>query len=634
MSAIAAVLDLAETGKGVARIQAMTQAMRYAASDGESHWSANGMAVSQCSMQTTAEASEAQLPLLSADGRLVLALDGYIANLDNVARQLEERGVVLRNRSDAEVVLQAWSATGERCLDLLEGEFAFALADLRSGQLYLARDHMGLRPLFFSFDGKRLVAASHIGGVLAGLDRQPELNQGFLAEIMTFEYVTLGETVWSGIDRVKPAHLVTIGPEGLSQRRYWSVPREPRLRYRDDGEYVEHYREVLTESVRRASRTNALLAVECSGGLDSSAIFALADELLRAGRLPAPAIAGFTLAPPARTTADELHYARAVGRHLHRDLAECPLYLPGADEILAQASEAGNVSPYPNTFMLKNLSKAMVAKGCRVVLNGQGGDQFLDGNGLYYHEAFADGELHRLAGYLQTDWTELGPRVALSTLVRGGLSKVLPQSLLRARDKLAWSEKAIAARVAQYDWLSPQMQVLLRDRIAASQPRERYVDAYKQIKVSHPLIGHLLDMLGEQNARIGIEARSPMMSRPFIEFFGRTPERIRRRGRMTRVVHREAMRGKVPEAVRQRTDKAGFALAFDQYLETMQSRLSFPLTPQEHELVASSAVAALNERCSDPHIDAVHNWVVWGVFSVLEFIGRQSAAYKVGRSDD
>ena len=629
MSALAAVLDLTDAGHGPSRVRAMTHAMRYAALDGEHHWADAGMALGHCAMHATAEARDTRLPLLTPDGRLALSMDGYIANYDEVIRQVTGRGAALRDRSDAELVLQAWAIMGAQCLDLFDGEFAIAVADRQSGRLHLARDHMGLRPLFYSFDGKRLVAASHIGGVLAGLDRQPEPNRGFLAEILTFEYVTPGETVWSGIDRVKPAHVITIGPEGLSQRKYWSVPDEPQIRYKDDGEYVEHYREVLTESVRRAARTDSLLGVECSGGLDSSAIFAVADELQRAGRLPAPDIAGVTLAPPAQSAADELRYARAVASHLDRKLTECPLYLPEAAEILDQAEQSGNIAPYPNTFMSQEMGRAMATKGCRAIMNGQGGDHFLDGNSLYYHEAFAEGELGRLAGYLKRDWHEVGPRAALAMLMRGALSNVVPQPLLRARVRLAWSDEAITKRVARFDWLSPELQGLLRERIAASRPQGRYVDEYKQIKVSHPLIGHLLDMLAEQNARIGLEARAPMMSRSFIEFFGRTPERIRRQGRKTRVVHRRAMTGKLPEVVLERTDKAGFALAFEQYLDLAETRLSRPISPTGQQLFSKDEIASLVSKCRSPKIDAVHNWVVWGALSVLDLDSRINPANSV-----
>ncbi|WAT17023.1 asparagine synthase-related protein [Aurantiacibacter sp. MUD11] len=617
MSAVAAVLDLSGDGSGLRRIQAMKHAMSYAAIDGDSQWSGNDMALGHCAMHATSEARDAKLPLQSQDGQLAVVIDGYVANYDEMVLELDARGAIRRNRSDAEIVLQAWSVMGEDCLDLIEGEFAFVIADLRSGKMHLARDHMGLRPLFYNFDGRRLVVGSHIGGVLAGMGQQPPLNFGFLAEIMTFEFVTLGETVWSGIRRVKPAHVVTFGPSGVSERQYWSVPSEPPIRYQDDREYVEHYRDVLQESVRRASRTDALLGVECSGGLDSSAVFAVADELHLSGRLPAPDIAGFTLAAPKGSAADESKYAQLVAAHLKRELTECRLYLPDASEILERAAESRNIATYPNTFMLQNMSREMVAKGCRAALNGQGGDIFLDGNGLYYHEAFAEGELGRLASYLKADWSELGPRATLAALLRGSLSHLLPQTILRLRDQRGWSEQSIEDRVSKYDWLSPELQRLLRARIADSQPQDRYVRQYKQIKVSHPLIGHLLDMIAEQNARNGLEARSPMMSRSFIEFFGRTPERIRRQGKTTRLVHRKAMSGRLPKDVLERRDKAGFEIAFRHYDEAMAECLAQAASSASEMLFSKPNIATLFERFRDAKQEQINHWTAWGICGII-----------------
>lgn len=161
----------------------MTAAMADRAVDGTGSWAQDRFALGACILHTTAESLEAGQPHTSEDAMLALVMDGYLTNYEELRRDLAERGARLRNRSDAELVLRAYEQWGEDCAERIEGEFAFVIADRRQQRLYAARDHQGLRPLFYYRDGDTLLVASDIRAIIAGLDAYPEPDWDYLANI-------------------------------------------------------------------------------------------------------------------------------------------------------------------------------------------------------------------------------------------------------------------------------------------------------------------------------------------------------------------------------------------------------------------------------------------------------------------
>lgn len=627
MSAIAAIFDSerSRSADALRRSSAtMLEAIAHGGPDGADHWAIDGAALAHGAMHATAESRSSRQPLHDPESRFVIAMDGYLANYAEISRDLTGRGVQLRDASDAELILQAWRAMGSACLSRFDGEFAAIIVDCTHHEIHLLRDHMGLRPLFYHWDGTRLIAASHIAGVLAGLERQPELNRGFLAEIMAFTLVTPGVTVWQGVHRLLPAHCLTVSANGMAQSRYWSMPDGPSIHYRRESEYAEHYRALLTHCVQRAGRSDAPLGVECSGGLDSSAVFALADRLDRARQLPAPNIRGYTFATPPGSSADEIHYARAVAQHLERDLTEVPLFMPELSWFAEQSRADRDLPPYTNAAMSRQMQSAMVSDGCRAVLNGQGGDHFLDGNRFHYHEVLSRGQIATLVQLMAADLSAVGLGETARAFAHGGIAPLLPQALVESLKSLIPSGKAQSVNDAAelHDWIAPELRALLKERVERAQSPERYHLQYKRSKVTHPLNTHVLDAAARQAAQIGFEMRTPMMSRAFVEFFAATPEHIRLRGNETKRVHRKALSGYLPQTVLERQDKADFSITFERHLEALSAAMSADLSNGAKEVVNSFELQSLVRNYGSVSLDQVNSWNVWGTYAVMTLLNQ------------
>ncbi len=309
-------------------IQRMTGAMAYRGADGLTHWIVEGAALGHCMFRTTAESLEERQPLADEAGHFHLVMDGWLANPAELRAELEAHGVSLRDKSDAELVLRAWQTWREQCCDHIDGEFAFVIWDSQRRSAFAARDHLGLRPLHWHWDGRRLLIASDINGVMAVGDFEPRLNVSKVAEHVAHNMISLEDTLWQDVMRLPPANAMWVTAYGPRVFRYWLPPLDAPLRYSREEDYVEHYRELLADSVRRASRTHLPLGCEVSGGLDSSAVFAIAHRDLQAGRLPAPSLHGYTYSFPPGGPEDEIEFAEAVGQHLGVNIDRPPLSSP------------------------------------------------------------------------------------------------------------------------------------------------------------------------------------------------------------------------------------------------------------------------------------------------------------------
>ena len=207
MSGIAGIIrfDGAPVEPGL--IAKMTAAMPYRGPDGINHWVRGPVALGQCMLRTTWESHAETQPLTNEDETLILVMDGWLSNWEELRAELLAKGAPLRTRADAELVLRAYETWGKDCLSRIDGDFAFVIWDQRVREAFCARDRIGNKPFNYHFDGKTLVFASELHAIL-GLPWVPEvLNEGMIAEIASDEWMSREETIWTGIYRISPIKL-------------------------------------------------------------------------------------------------------------------------------------------------------------------------------------------------------------------------------------------------------------------------------------------------------------------------------------------------------------------------------------------------------------------------------------------
>ena len=433
MSGIAGIIRFDGAPAGPALVERMTSALSHRGPDGIHHWTKGPVALGHCMLRTTPESLDEQQPLVSEDGCLVLVIDGRVDNWEELRQELLGRGAALRDRSDAELVLHAYATWGQDCLARIDGDFAFVIWDARRQAAFCARDQVGNRPLNYHWDGTTLAFASEVKAILTLPWVRREFNEAVLAEFLGNDWYSRDETFWKGVNRLVAAHRMEAVAGGVRTERYWAPDPFASLPFKRDDEYVDCYRELFADVVRRKSRSHCPVAFEVSGGLDSSAIFGMAEVVRRNSKLPAPETRAYTLDFRGDADADELEYVRAVSQHLDVPVYHAAPARRAIEWYRRLARESGEFPGYPNGTMALGLRAAARADGCRVLLAGEGGDEWLGlGNsGYYYAEELASGNWRNTLACVKADAHTLGVWGTARWFARSGLAPVLPAPLKR-----------------------------------------------------------------------------------------------------------------------------------------------------------------------------------------------------------
>lgn len=596
----------------------MTAAMQYRGPDGITQREADGVALGHCQLRTTLEAAEERQPLANEDATVILVMDGRVDNAARLRSELQARGVVLRSRGDDELVLRAYECWQQEFLQHVDGDFALVLWDARQHRLLCARDRIGNRQLMYHWDGRTFSFATDVQALLTLPWVEQRLNQGLIAEWLALEPLSRADTCWEGIQRLLPAHQLSVDAGGLCSHCYWKPDPWLELPCKSEGEYLEYYRALLFDLVRTHSRSSHPLACEVSGGIDSSGLFAVAKHLADRGELQAPALRGYTLLFAEPGEANELEYARAVAQHLGVPIKEIAPARPALDWYRERAARTRQFPSYPNGVMGRSIREQARQDGCRVLLVGVGGDEWLGGSHAYYAEALADGNFRRLLQHLQTDTRECGMASTLRWLLLAGLLPQLPHPL----------RKGLRALQARWSWARQPYKRLLGPALA-----QQLQQRWQRLRVNSALEGRRIGQRGLQNrleaayyadgleaeerliAESAMEIRRPYLDPALIQFTYACPEYLRQRGQTDRALHRAALQGLLPDLVVQRLSKADFMETFQHYLPELADALRGSALLAEW--IEPQELAALLRPGKTPDEQGGALWSLWTLFGCV-----------------
>jgi len=438
-----------------------------------------------------------------------------------------------------------------------------------------------------------------------------ELNEGMLAEFLAAEWYSRDETFWNGVMRLVASHQMVVDARGARIERYWQPDLWATLPYKKDEEYAEHYHELFADVVRRMSRSHQPVAYEVSGGLDSSAIFAMAEHLRRQQKLPAPAIEGYALNFHDDPNADELEYSRAVGRHLGVLIHEIPPTEMPVSWYRKWAELYREFPGYPNGIMAIGLREAARQEGSRVILSGVGGDEWLGMplTGTYYAEELASRQWRNVYACLKADCRELGAAETLWWLCRYGVAPLLPEMIKETLRKVRGVKK-------RDSWLSANLQETIEKR--RSQLRKPLPSRLRRRGqgIQIEFLEGAYDVLAREfeerlSSSLQLELRKPFFNEKIIQFAFSTPERLRSRGHMTKRLHRQALKGLLPDLVLNRTTKADFMVTFSRQLDSMKAELMSDIVPRRTAWIQPERAITICDNYHDVTLSAWAGWWLW-----------------------
>lgn len=564
-------------------------------------------------LRTTPEADLTGQPL--SEGDFVLTADARLDNRSELMRALGLRRSA-SEVSDAQLILAAYRQWGARCPEHLIGAFAFALWDGRDRRLFCARDPMGVRPFYYSHTpGALFTCSSNIHGLLAQPSVPCRVNDTWVAFYLGRVMHDTAITAYEGIDRLPPGHVLSISPEGLATRRYWSLEEAPEQVMASDEAYVDAFAARFREAVRCRLRGPDPVGVELSGGLDSSSVASVAQEVLgRAGR---PALRSYSGTFPgyegeARERIDERPYIASVVGYARLDARNVPLHESNPWNAGRRALRATGQPLFTfNAYLMWTLMQAARADGVRVVLDGIEGDIAVSHGDGYLVELAYNGEWDRLMAVatpfadrqgfpLGAIIRQYGARVWPLQLRRGHIGRVADglRALGPAQDmgvtRLLWRYgiKPVLPGPAQRIWNrlrgAPDQPSRLERLIApALRSRTQFVERKQHLEAPAETItterdahiytltnGVATQFLEEGDhfaAALGVERRHPFYDVRLLEYCVGLPPDCKMRDGWTRYILRRALRDKLPSRVRRRTSKGRLRANFARNLLEMNT---------------------------------------------------------------
>jgi len=519
-------------------------------------------------------------PLYNEDGSVVVTFNGEIFNFMDVEAELLARGHTFRTRSDTEVIVHAWEEWGAECLRRFNGMFAFAIWDERQKALFIARDRLGVKPLYYAetADG-RIVFGSELKAVLAVPGVPRRIDARAVEEYFTFGYVPDPKTIYHGVKKLEPgAYLLhRRGQHRLEPVRYWDVPLAGERRPGGSpGTWEAELRERLQEAVRKRLVSDVPLGAFLSGGIDSSAVVAMMREI-GAGEILTCSI-GFK-----EPKYDESRYARMVAEAKQTDhKAEV---VEASDYSLLDALVGIYDEPYADSSAIPTYRVCQLArKHVTVALSGDGGDEDFIGYRRYRLFAMEEAVRNRLpAGVRQAVFGPLGrwyPKLDWAPrFVRG---KTTFQALARGTVDAYLHGVSICSQEMRARLFSPAFRRDLQGYDASEvfhgHVRDKsFVDPLAMVQYldyKTYLPGDILTKVDRASMAHSLEVRTPFLDYEFVEWVSQLPSDVKLRAGEGKHVLKRALEPVLPREVLYR-DKMGFAVPIDVWFRgSLKDRLA------------------------------------------------------------
>ncbi len=606
-------------------LEAMGQAIAHRGPDAEGFHREPGLGLIHRRLSIIDLGGGAQ-PLGNEDGSVQVVFNGEIYNFQELRRRLESRGHVFRTHSDTEVLVHLYEEEGDRLVEQLRGMFAFALWDRPRRRLLLARDRLGIKPLYLYRDSEKLLFGSELKAILA----HPAVDRVIDVEALE-DYLALGmvpgrRSIFRRVEKLPPAHVLALRADDLHSEphRYWQLRFEP-----DPKPTLEEWQEALRAKLAEAVKLHLIADVPVgaflSGGLDSSVVVALAAGAT-SGSLQTFSIGfreeSFSEQPYAREVA-----ARFGTQHTEEVVTADAISL--LDSLTHYYDEPFADSSAVPTFLVSRLA----ARGVKVVLSGDGGDEAFGGYSRYAHD-LKEASIRR---YLPP-WLR---RVILAPLARAWpKADWLPRSL-RAKTLLTNLSLEGAAAYANTVTLCrlPLRRRLLNPDLASGlnghSPGLPLEVAYATAPAGDPLGGMLaadvstilpddfLVKVDRASMAHGLEVRPPLLDHELMELAARIPSAWKVRGGKTKWVLKESYRHLLSDALIDRP-KHGFEIPIDAWLrgplrETFESAV-LDSSARVRDLVDQPAVRSLYRS----HLSGVgrHGNVLWSLLVLARWAER------------
>lgn len=497
--------------------------------------------------------SSGHQPMTNEDGSIVVAYNGEIYNFKELRQDLIKRGHDFKTNSDTEVILHQYEEDGWGCVKKFSGIFAFALWDEERKRLLLARDRIGVKPLYYySTEDNKIIFASEIKPILLALNKMPNIDRSSLFMLMTLQFIPSPRSIFKGIEKIPPASVMLCSQDRYQIERYWDIEDIPTY---DDStipqETEEHLFSLLKDAVEGQLVSDVPVGAFLSGGVDSSAIVGLMSRFMP------DKIKTFSVGFGGDSKADELRYARIVANHFNTDHHEISI---GPKDVIGIMPDAVSYLDDPivdpailPTYIVSRLASSEV----KVVLTGEGADELFGGYKRY--------QLDRIASYYK-----FIPSFIRKVLLERVGGRMLNRRYMQGLSAISHTDPLLR----HIGWVSildrGEMARLFGGSLSVEDEYKRIIDYFDRFfsrNSDDPLRSMLTaDMCGwlpddlllkvdRMSMANSLEARVPYLDHRLVDFAVRMPTRLKVKGFKGKEILKKAVSGIVPKEILNRPKK-------------------------------------------------------------------------------
>ena len=548
-------------------VQAMCRLMRHRGPDDQGEYSDEQVALGSTRLAII-DLTGGHQPIHNEDRTVWVVFNGEIYNFPALRRQLERLGHAFYTRSDTEAIVHAYEEFGPECVQHLNGIFAFAIWDQRKRSLFLARDRIGVKPLFYTTTDRSLIFASELKVILAHPLVEKKVDLVALNEYLTFEYVPTPRSMIKGVKKLPPGHTLTVQDGRIDVRSYWDV----RLERSESGrrsalEYERELAAYFQTAVAKELLSDVPVGVLLSGGIDSSAL------TVAAVRAYPSRLKTFTAAFE-DSSFDESRYARMVAHRTGTEHHELPVT---SDDMLAIIPRLGALMDEPlgdSSFVPTYLLCRFAREHVKVALSGDGGDELFAGYPTY--------QAHRLIEYYERLVPGIMRRELMPRLI-GRIPTSFDNISLDFKLKRFFGARGASVGARHHQWLGsftqdqkgellqPWAQVEERDTFEIVSEHQRRCQAEEPINrllywdMKMYLEGDILQKVDRASMACSLEVRVPLLNHTFVEWVTAVPHHLKLSGLTTKYLFRKSVRKILPPAITRRRKK-GFNVPVAKWL--------------------------------------------------------------------
>ena len=555
-----------------------------------------------------------QQPLSNEDGSLWITFNGEVYNYQSLMRELTDRGHVFKTRSDTETIVHAYEEWGPDAVKKLRGMFAFAIWDENRQQLFMARDRMGKKPLYYSFSGNQILFGSEIKAILASGEVDRDIDLTSMSDYMSLLYVPAPKTIFTSIKKLPAAHCATVDKHGIQLSEYWDISFEPD--YADsENQIMETLLGILEESTKMRMISEVPLGAFLSGGVDSSAVVALMAQSSRN-----PVVTNSISFSEA--SYDESVYAKKVAdlfQTSHHNFHVTPEAISIIEKLAWHYDEPFADSSAVPTYYVSKMARERVT----VSLSGDGGDENFAGYRRYYMDARENlvrnlvpealrrpvfgflGNLYPKADYLPQIFRG---KAFISNVARDPVDAYyFSVGSVHDRDKGNFFNPDTLKAISSYRTLD-----LFRS-IYDSAPANDHLSRIQYLDIKTYLCDDILTKVDRASMAVSLEVRCPILDHVFMEYAARIPSRLKLKGLEGKHIFKKALKAYLPDDILYRK-KMGFGVPILEWL-----RKDLNTYARQMVLGGEASRKYLNlsylEKIWNEHQRSIRNWStqLWGI---------------------